>query len=431
MFCLNQGVNALLTGKAGTGKSHLIKQFLSEQSQKKKNCAVTAATGIAARAILGQTINSWAGLGLGRKIMPMGQLEPRIAFYARIRNNDYFRNMIAPKLQRCDVLVIDEISMITGSFLDDIEFVLRNVRGALDIPWGGIQTILVGDFLQLPPVEKGAKKVDWAFKGESYHSERHSFYELCLEKSYRQDAGDWVNCLDEARTGEISEYSNELLLSREQAAYPSEQFEGALLLPLNEQVDEVNTRELTFLPGEIKEFEGAIVGQGTEARIKQLLDGLITPRILTLKIGAKVIATANNSDYGYCNGSIGFIREFKSDRIMVEFEDVGLVPVERHTWDDSHRNASKPLEFRQYPLKLAWAITIHKCQGMTLSKIFVDAKRMFAPGQFYVALSRCKTLEGVSLINYDKSKVFCDPDAKQFYSALIERQATEKHLAAD
>lgn len=406
--------NCFLTGSAGSGKSFLINRLIEDIGQHIK-LAVTATTGIAARNIQGSTLHSWLGIGLGRRRDPeTGRLEDFEDFWRKCEYSPYFNKT---GISTCDCLIIDEVSMMQGYFIQDLQQILKRTRKN-NYPFGHLKVIFVGDFLQLPPVTR-ATVYDWAFKSKAWRE--GGIRVLNLDKSYRQTDPEWIAALNDLRVARLSRPTIDLLESRRVADYP-EAFRGTFLMTHNEQVANYNLERLNALRGEPVEFRAICTGK--EAKLAQLKATLTTPEFLQIKRGARVIATVNDREGRFYNGSIGQVADWDmvQDTIDVRFEESEEVTtVERFTFSDENRNLEgrKPTAtFKQFPIKLAWALSIHASQGQTLSEVFVDASHIFVAHQLYVALSRCKTLSGLSIRGFDPKKCYVDYDAQRFYEAL-------------
>ena len=426
----NSKKSCFLTGKAGTGKTFLANKLLDEKAFG-ETVAVTAPTGIAARNLKGQTLHSWLGIGLGRKWDEKRQRrEPFDWFLARIRN---FPNFNKLGIQGVETLVLDEVSMLDKNLLADVERIFRVIRENNRV-FGGCRVVFLGDFLQLPPVSK-AMMTPWAFHAQCW--EALHLESLHLQKSYRQSDPIWLDILNEARIGSLSDNSMNLLESR---VYTDslENFDGTLLYTHNVDVDAHNLQKLHELPG--KQMDFMYTWDGNYGDCCDLMKSLLAPEVLSLKIGAKVLITVNDSEQRFFNGSLGKVVAFDPvrEKIQVELHENGmLVWLEKYKWDDDHRNVVDSSEVKskkkkeinkvwQYPLKLAWAISIHKSQGMTLEKAYIEPSKCFSPGQFYTAVSRVKSLDGLFLAEFERRNCFADYDALEFYKALLSSEDVDK-----
>jgi ATP-dependent DNA helicase PIF1 len=379
------GGNVFLTGQAGTGKSTLLKRYLEEAVKLGKRVAVTAPTGIAALNIGGTTVHRWSGMMLGPQ---NGEtIEQAVA---RLRDgHGFFKAQI--RVGAADVLVIDEVSMLSGGHMDFLDRWLRELRGVSGEPFGGIQLIALGDFLQLPPVRIDmSQPYDWSFRAPAW--ERADFKAIRLTTVRRQDEPLFVGALGGFRLGSMTMRDAELLKARV-VLFPKANIPR--LFTHNAQVDKWNAYRLDALEGQERAYKADTCGvsQSLEFYTKNLL----TPSLLVLKPGAAVMFTANDATEGFFNGQQGVVVEMADNRIAVEANG-RRYDVERRewTWQDGE------VSFSQFPLRLAYALTIHKAQGMTLDSAYVDIRAAREPGQAYVALSRVRTLAGLHLKEWPK-----------------------------
>lgn len=385
----NTNKNVFITGKAGTGKSTLLNYF---RSITKKKLVVLAPTGVAALNVNGETIHSFF------------RFKPNVT----IENIEKLSNKEAKLYKNLDMIIIDEISMVRADLLDCIDYFLRiNVR---DEPFGGIQMVFIGDLYQLPPVVTSKEKELFTKRYNSqYFFDADVMKDLPLEfveleKVYRQRDEMFIKLLNEIRNNTISEESLELLNSRVGAKFPEDTDYVVYLTTLNESVNEINMERLSSLKGKLYTWEAYIEGDFDESSLPGEL-------ILSLKKGAQIMMLNNDSKGRWVNGSIGKVYSIKKgkdvDIIEVQFPDGRIEEVTPYTWEIFHYryNEKKNIieseivgSFTQYPLRLAWAVTIHKSQGKTFDRVIIDLGRgVFAPGQVYVALSRCTSFEGIIL----------------------------------
>ena len=387
---LEAGENVFLTGPAGVGKTFTLNQWL--QGRGREGVAVTASTGIAATHIGGCTVHKWSGCGIAKSKA------------STIAGKWWWRERVAPYIKDTDVLIIDEISMLDGVTFELIGELCRRARKQpVGLPFGGLQLVLVGDMGQLSPVEEEER--GFAFETDTWWDLDIQVVELT--KVMRQRDAGFVQVLREVRDGTMSPRSYEILSSRVGAFDPEDQ-EAVRVMTHNAQVDRVNAARLDALPGEERVFEAIEEGDNPEA-IKRLDKNCLSPRKLRLKENARVMLTKNHRGGLYVNGSLGHVvgwdEDYGDGAVVVALDDGGQVTVHRDEWVNTKTmtvKGGKPyekVEARrvQFPLRLAWAITAHKVQGMTLGRVSVNLTHTFAPGQAYVALSRVKTLDGLNI----------------------------------
>ncbi len=391
------GENTFLTGPAGSGKSHNVRDFLKRYS----DTHVTASTGVAALNVGGMTVHRWSGMMLGPA---KGQDFEK--FYAQLAR-DAKPNVRAAfnRVRGCKRLVIDEISMLSGSAFDYLDFHCRKIRDDKR-PFGGIQVIGTGDFLQLPPVRiNPAHSYDWAFDSAAWSAAR--FQTVELRRIMRQDEPDFVAALGKFRRGEIDGETERLLRPRV-TTFPARDI--TRLFTHNSMVDRWNDFCLGELPGpeSVREAET----WGPQSQIDFLEKNLLTPKVLRLKPGAKVMFTVNRPDDGFVNGQTGEVVSIGITSVVVHTQGKEL-EVSPYRWRfDSNDPGSA--WFEQLPLRLANALTIHKAQGLTLDSAFVDVRAAREPGQAYVALSRVRTLAGLHLKDWRKG-IFVSQRALNFH----------------
>lgn len=378
------GHNAFITGAAGSGKTHLINEYINYLKGHGVEVGITASTGIAATHIGGTTIHAWTGLGVRDKLSPydLEDLESKPYLWKR--------------LSRAEVLIIDEVSMLHDYRLDMIEAILRSFK-RIDEPFGGIQVIFCGDFCQLPPVTKGSEKISSSSGRGSFAYRAGAWQNLnlkiCyLEEQHRQQDKVYLSILNAIRdnelTPELGEYLQSRLGKKINAIQPTK------LYTHNVDVDAENDRELAKLPGEIYSYN--MVGHGGEKMVDNLKKGCLAPESLKLKKGARVMFVKNNNEEGYANGTLGEVVSCDRNGIVVKTSRGKNINVPLASWRIEEDGKVKA-EITQYPLRLAWAITVHKSQGLSLDAAEVDLSQAFEAGMGYVALSRVRTLEGLSL----------------------------------
>lgn len=410
IYAIEDGHNVFVTGRAGTGKSYLLKYLKNEYIN--KGLHITASTGIAAVQVGGRTLHSWAGLGLGN--MPVHQML-RNLFSAK-------GSRLRRKIKNAKMLAIDEVSMISSKVLDTLNELLKGVKEN-DKPFGGIQLILFGDFLQLPPVFRNNDAEEtFCFLSDSW--EGANIKHFLLKKVFRQDEEEFIGLLNNIRYGTLTHSDVEILRQR----YEAKDSEGAIqptkIVTHNAQVDRINRTRLKDIPSKERTFKAKF--DGSDAKCEFLRKNSIAPEELTLKIGAQVMMLKNTYQKdGVINGSLGVIRDFskKKGYPVVEFSNGEVITIGQESWaiesyDDKTGMVKEEASMSQIPLNLSWAITVHKSQGMTLDKIECDLAKAFADGQIYVALSRARTLNGLFIKSFDANKVSANSQIVDFYRAM-------------
>lgn len=422
-----EGKSFFLTGKAGTGKTTVLKEIVEYCKRKGKNVVVLAPTGVAAKTAHGKTIHSFLNLPIGPYIPGMRK--------KGLHNLDNEKRRIVEKL---DILFIDEVSMVRCDLMDEVDEILRNYRND-QRPFGGIQTVLIGDLYQLMPVapeEEWNKIKDVYTSPYFFHSkvmERMDLPLFELMKVQRQDSRDFVNMLNSIREGHLSQTEMQSLNNRYKKGFTSKGNDGFIRLTThNRKASRENYKRLKRLPGEEFEYKAYIEGDYP-------LCDYPTDYVIRLKRGARVMFVRNDNEYEqYVNSTLGTITALDEDSISVKTDEGITVDVEKQHWTyyEYHINEkTKEIEtipcgtFTQYPLKLAWAVTIHKSQGLTFDKVIVDVGSAFTFGQVYVALSRCTSLDGVVLVSpVTANNVSTDPLVVDFMKSAprIDTDVTEE-----
>ena len=415
---MQSGYNVFVTGRAGTGKSQIVLEHLKSAFT---SCEVTATTGIAAinlqdefsnktgKALNASTIYRWAGVDIGPK---EGQTNEE--FYDELNlNMSPFRMQAFKRIKRTETLLIDEISMLPGRMLNYLEYHFRQLRKN-PLPFGGMQIIAVGDFLQLPPVSKSGG-YDWAFLSKAW--DKAEFYDCCLKVIHRQDDPDFINALNDFREGRIRGETARLLASRT-ARFPDRNIPR--LLTHNTMVNKWNTYQLGCIDHE-PEIIFEAEKEGPQHEIDFLLKNMITPEHLHVKRSARVMITRNISEQGElvaANGAVGTIDmiDETAGLVHVTLDNKRSLTIERHPFHFDPMRESSGL-VTQFPLRLAYAMTIHKSQGLSLDRALIDIRAAREPGQAYVALSRLRSLQGLWLKDWIKG-VFVSPEAINFYKQL-------------
>jgi ATP-dependent exoDNAse (exonuclease V) alpha subunit len=410
------GESVLLTGPAGAGKTFVLNQFIRLAKAGGKHVSVTATTGLAATHLGGTTIHSWAGIGV------QDELPQRFA--------DHIAKGRREIIEKTDVLIIDEISMLHDFRLDMVDEACRLVRRK-DMPFGGIQVIMSGDFFQLPPINRGDSRAG----GFVTHSKVWQELDptICyLEEQHRQDDEQLLGILNALRAGDIRRHHAEQLLARVDAMPESDDVVLTELHTVNIDVDRLNESQLDKLSGD--ELFYTQTTTGSENYVENLQRSVLAPATLRLKKGALVMAVKNATDRRYANGSLGTVVDFDpaTEYPLVEFKNGRMVTMQPETWE-LRDGDKKRASITQIPLRLAWAITVHKSQGMTLDAARIDLRKAFVEGMGYVALSRVKNLDNLYLTGINRMALQVSDDAQAIDSMLQKRAAEDRekfaHLA--
>lgn len=389
---LKSGRNVFLTGSAGTGKTHVLNTYIRYLKQRKIAVGVTASTGIAATHLQGLTIHSWSGMGVRSTISP-GEL-------AHMATKKY----VQETLEKVKVLVIDEISMLHRTQFELVNTILRYFKQN-DQPFGGIQIVVCGDFFQLPPVSQYQENSKDKFSFMSPLWVETDFVICYLTEQFRQSHTSLPHVLNELRNNQISQTSIDLLQSRN---IVPENTQITQLYTHNADVDDINQRYLQAIHQKAHLFKAKATGN------KQLIEGLyksiLTSRELILKKGAKVIFVKNNYEKGYVNGTLGTVVAFNDEGFpVVETQEKKNIVADPQDWEIRNETGKKLAGVSQVPLQLAWAMTVHKSQGMTLDEAQIDLSKTFERGQGYVALSRLRSIEHLYLTGFNDIALETDP----------------------
>lgn len=414
---LINGKNIFMSGPGGTGKSFLIEIIKKICFKTNKICQLTALTGCAALLINAKTIHSWSGIGIIKND------EIDVTYYInKIRKHKKTLNWI-----EVECLVIDEVSMLSKKFFDILDLIAKKIRKN-DKPFGGIQIILSGDFYQLPPVNKDKLDTDsslFCFQSDKWNETFSTIH--ILTKIFRQDNKIFSKLLNNIRIGNITQSNIDILNSR-MIPYEGNEIIPTKLFPKIDNVNQINNYEHEKLPGNGNIYKINIVKPSNEEMfennitsfdIKQSTDLIMKNNLpIEFKIGDQVICTYNISDK-IVNGSRGIIVGFKEFPI-VKFVDGNILEMKPI---DIYDNNVPGLYYKKIPLEYAWALTIHKCQGMTLDLCIMDlGENIFEAGQMYVALSRVKSLEGLYLIDFHVNKIKTLQKVKVFYSKYPDKK---------
>jgi ATP-dependent exoDNAse (exonuclease V) alpha subunit len=406
---LKTGANVFLTGEPGAGKTHTVNAYVDYLRSCDIEPAITASTGIAATHIGGMTIHSWSGIGIRSKIDKYD--------LDKISTTEY----LAKRINRTHVLIIDEVSMLSSNMLDMIDLVCREVRQS-DESFGGIQIVLVGDFFQLPPIikrEEPSKQNSLLDDNSEVESANIFAYEssawgrakpiICyLTEQHRQDDADFLSVLTAIRSGSVSDDHLRHINSRQIDQYDMPE-NITKLFSHNFNVDSVNSAELGKLEEESRVF--SMTADGTESLVAALKKGCLSPERLELKVGAVVMCTKNNQKEHYVNGTLGVVIGFDefSGYPTIKDQTGKYLTISPMDWV-VEENGKTRAEITQVPLRLAWAMTVHKSQGMSLDSAVMDLSQVFEYGQGYVALSRVRRLSGLYLLGLNEQALKVSPE---------------------
>jgi len=376
---LKTGVNVFLTGEPGSGKTHVVREYVEYLRDRGVVVAVTASTGIAATHLGGITIHSWSGIGIKKQLTKSD--------LTRLRDNSRLKS----RAEKTSVLIIDEISMLDAATLNTVDLAVRSLKNNSK-PFGGIQLVLVGNFFQLPPVVQNGEVASFAFESNAWDEANLT---VCyLSEQHRQEDEHFLNLLGQIRQGLGQGQPRGVLVNRVIKVEVTNQI--TRLYSHNVNVDHENNLRLKSLSGEKRQF--VMHGKGPLKLVEQLKKNCLSPELLTLKVGAKVMFTKNNFEAGYVNGTLGEVSGFGEQDLPIIVTRAGRrIKVALDEWVVEDRG-KVIAQIEQLPLRLAWAITVHKSQGMSLDAAIVDLSSAFEYGQGYVALSRVRSLAGLHLL---------------------------------
>jgi len=402
---MGEGKHVLLTGPAGSGKTYVLNEFIRRAKADGKFVSVTATTGLAATHVNGSTIHAWSGMGV------LDYLPARFADNLPKGRRDIILGT--------DVLVIDEISMLHDFRLDLVDQICRVVRRNDNEPFGGIQVVLCGDFFQLPPVTRSGD-APAGFVTRSQVWEELDPVICYLQEQHRQDDDSFLDILNALRGGDVRRHHAEALLERQGADL--RQGDITELHTTNVDVDRINATKLAQLEGPIHTYY--MTATGSQNYVDNLKRSCLAPEMLELKEGALVMFIKNSSDRRYANGSLGIVTGFDkdTDNPIVKLKNGKTIAVVQDSWE-LRDGTKKRAGLAQLPLRLAWAITVHKSQGMTLDAARIDLRRAFVEGMGYVALSRVKRLDSLSLDGINRMALQVSPEALEIEHELQKRSA--------
>lgn len=386
---LKSGHNVYLGGSAGTGKTHLLNRFIEHLKEEMVVVGVTASTGIAATHLNGVTIHSWAGFGIKDELTSDDM--------KYLRKKHYLRH----RIKKAEVLIIDEISMLSADQLDMVDQICRDFRKN-DLPFGGLQVILSGDFFQLPPIQKNGEEPRFAYDSEVWWDMN---IKVCyLTEPYRQHDPEFLQILNEIRSNRVTNKSMKLLDDRMNRPLKKR---GTKLYTHNTDVDAINGAELAKIKEDSQYY--SMSSSGLDVLVDVLKKHCRTHENLVLKKGAMVMFVKNNFDKGYVNGTLGEVIGFDVENLPIVKTYGGKKITAKPVRWVIEENDEVKAEIRQVPLRLAWAITVHKSQGMSLDAAEIDLRKSFEHGMGYVALSRVKSLKGIQLLGVNEMSLCVDP----------------------
>ena len=390
---LKTGQNVFLTGSAGTGKTYILNEYILYLKSRKIFPTIVAPTGIAASHLSGQTIHSYFSLGIKNEI-----------------DDSFIQNLLEKKylkmrFSKLSVLIIDETSMVSPFIFSAMDTILQAFKRNTK-PFGGIQVILSGDFFQLPPISKTKDGKRFAWQSPAW---KNLDLQTCyLEKKFRQNDDVLISILDEIRSGNISQNTHDALNLRINTKLDTS-FKPTKLYTHNLDVDKINNEELNKLPS--SKYDFTYTSEGAKSNIEKIFKSSMVQETMTLKKDAVVMFIKNNPEKGYINGTTGIVTDFSKDGNLpiVKLSNGYTVKVPLEDWSIENDKGVITAKVSQLPLKLAWAITIHKSQGMTLDSAQIDLSKTFEVGQGYVALSRIKNIEGLELLGFNETALMVDP----------------------
>jgi ATP-dependent exoDNAse (exonuclease V) alpha subunit len=417
---LKAGENVFLTGSAGAGKTYTLNQYIQYLKARKVPVAITASTGIAATHMNGMTIHTWAGIGI-KDVLSEHDLK-----------NMKERKYLKEHLENAQVLIIDEISMLHAKQLNLVNQVLKYFKES-DEAFGGIQVIVAGDFFQLPPVGKNEERNrdKFCFMSEAWVEAK---FRVCYLTEQHRQGNDFLNDILNAIRSQSINQSHIQALENTRQQDIGETF--TRLYTHNADVDQINFQHLNAIEVDGRQFDAKC--DGNAKLVETLKSSVRAPESLVLKKNAKVMFVKNNFDMGYINGSLGEVVGFEEDDEYgilpkVQLTDGTTLLVEPETWSVDNDAGKTIASFQQIPLRLAWAITIHKSQGMTLAAAEINLSHTFEKGQGYVALSRLKSLEGLRLLGFNLQALELDSLALKADRRFQElsNEAEDNFLTAD
>ncbi len=423
---LKTGASVFLTGEPGSGKSYVASRYLSYLRRQGKSVSVTASTGIAAAQLGGSTIHAWSGIGTKSQVT-----RADLDYIAKSRR-------VADRIKKAHVVIIDEVSMLSGQTLSAVSQVCQHVRKTT-APFGGLQVVLVGDFFQLPPVVRRDEHPSAEMESQDAEDISPFAYasrawrdldpSVCyLTEQHRQTDTEFSDLLAAIRSNKFSRIDLDLLASRK---LQNQTLPRGItrLYTHNMDVDRINHAELIKLPGEAQSF--FMTSTGDKILSDGLKRGCLSPERLELKTGAIVMFTKNDPEGRYVNGTLGVVSDFDREEghPIIITKGGSTVTAKPAEWKVSEDDSVKA-GISQVPLRLAWAITVHKSQGMSLDAALMDLSNAFEYGQGYVALSRVRSLQGLHLLGWNEKALRVHPEALAKDAAFREASEQESERLA-
>ncbi len=435
LMIMKTGANVFLTGEPGAGKTFTINIYVEYLRKHKIEHSITASTGIAATHIGGMTIHSWSGIGI-KETLTKYDLD-------KIATSEY----ISRRVRKTKVLIIDEISMLRADTLSMVDAICREIRQNSE-PFGGMQVILVGDFFQLPPIQKRmteqkqmslVEEKSLLFAYESPVWEKLNLVICYITEQHRQEDESFLDLLLAIRNNVLEEEHYECLNARIVAPVDSPE-NITKLYSHNLDVDRVNEKMLDEIEGEIAKFE--MSSSGSANLVTTLKKGCLSPETLFLKKGAIVMCTKNNPKERFVNGTLGTVIDFDSfyNYPIIKTKNGRVITVTPMDWV-VEENGKIKAQITQVPLRLAWAMTVHKSQGMSMDGALIDLSSVFEYGQGYVALSRVRTLDGLYLLGCNEKALKVHPEvlkqdsvfkengeeAEEFFAKIDTKEISKMH----
>lgn len=410
LFKVIDGASIFITGSGGVGKSYLIQQIRQECYN--RYISVTSLTGCSSVLIGGVTLHRWTGITPENFGKPASEILNSMSFTAK------------KNWKNADMLIIDEVSMLSKEMFDKMDKIAKILRKTHSRSFGGIQLVVCGDFFQLPPIvgEDLCDEDKFVFCSKVWQKMfKHNTIELT--EVVRQKDMEFVTILNKIRKGIIDEKVTNLLESRVNVHYNSNII-PTQLFSMKHEVERINKSYLMNLEGDVVPYKWCeyvvdgktLTKQKQNYYIKQWENHCSCEKILLLSVGAQVVLLHNKfqEEYNLINGSRGVVIDFEQDDPIVEFKSVTL-RIPKHTWEFKAQDSCFKYNIEQYPLKLAWALTIHKSQGMSLDCVVIDISTVFEEGQAYVALSRAKSLEGLYILNFNPDKIKANKTVMEYF----------------